>query len=307
MTFQPVLPPLLLVALGAAVVLARVVTLRHTARNRAARWRWAGLTVAALLLVAAATRPALGPAERAATQAADGTAPNVFLIVDRSPDMSVVENGADGARMDLARADVSALIERYPHARFALISFASRPSLDWPLSADTWSLGPVLSTLTPYASTPDGVGQTNVGVAGNVLRYQLFGAVQQYPRAKNLAFYLGAGAPESEQPPTEFDLPEGVVDGGAVLGYGPTTPVLRAVAEQIGVPYLPRDGRAPLATALPPAGPPAADAAIATEGAEPTELYWALALGAAVLLLLESYLVIREVRRSRLATADVGS
>lgn len=307
MTFQPVLPPLLLVALAAAVVAARVVTLRRTARTRAARWRWAGLTVAALLLVAAAARPTLTPVQRAATQTADGSAPNVFLVVDRSPDMGVVEPGADGSRMDLARADASALIERYPHARFGVISFAARPSLDWPLSADAWSLEPVLAALAPYDSPPDAVTQTSAGVAGNVLRYQLFGAVQQYPRAKNLVFYLGAGAPESEQPPTEFDLPEGVVDGGAVLGYGPATPVLRGVAEQLGVPYVSRGGRAPLAAALPPAELPAAGPAVASKGAEPTELYWALALGAAALLLLESYLLFRELRRTRLATADVGS
>ncbi|MDT5187364.1 MAG: Ca-activated chloride channel, partial [Mycobacterium sp.] len=213
------------------------------------------------------------------------------------------------------------LIDRYPDARFAVISFASRPSLDWPLSADTWSLRPVTSAMTPYASAPDAVVQTNVGAAGNVLRYQIIGARQQFPRAQNLVFYLGAGAAETQVPQRQFELPEGAVDGGAVLGYGsadggpiPGTDVarsaideqaLRGVADQIGVPYVPREGTTPLAGVLKDQGtvigPPPPVAAPAGR----TELYWAPAIGAAILVLIELYLVLLEFRRTRLANADV--
>ncbi|MDT7754176.1 MAG: hypothetical protein QOH27_74, partial [Mycobacterium sp.] len=63
MTFHAVLPPLLLAALAAAIVLARVLVLhrnRGTGRTRTALWRWVGLTSAALLLLCAAARPVLG-------------------------------------------------------------------------------------------------------------------------------------------------------------------------------------------------------------------------------------------------------
>ncbi|MDT5112311.1 MAG: Ca-activated chloride channel [Mycobacterium sp.] len=308
MTFHAVLPPLLLAALAAAIVLARVLVLhrnRGTGRTRTALWRWVGLTSAALLLLCAAARPVLGPDVPDVTRVADDNAPNVFLVVDRSPDMGIDESGDGRSPISEARADIVALIDRYPGARVAVIAFASRPSLDWPLSADTWSLRPVMSALTPYASAPDATAQANVGAAANVLRYQLFGAMQQYPRAKNQVFYLGAGALELDRPPSEFDLPEGSVDGGAVLGYGPAAASLRSVAAQIGVPYLSRDGRAPLADALPADPPGAAGPPLAAQVPEQAELYWAFALGAAALLLVELYLVLREFRRTRMASADV--
>lgn len=64
MTFQPVLSPLLLAAVAAIILVARIATLRRltsAARTRGTLWRWAGLTVAALLLVASAARPVLDP------------------------------------------------------------------------------------------------------------------------------------------------------------------------------------------------------------------------------------------------------
>ena len=156
-----------------------------------------------------------------------------------------------------------------------------------------------------------------------MLRYQLIGATQQYPRARTLVFYLGAGAPESEQPPRDFNLPDGAVDGGAVLGYGtadggpiPGTdvarsavdePDLRAIADQIGVPYVPaqrcRVGR--LRGADRPRRGRSRGRHRSPRTRRETELYWAPALLAAVLILVELYLVLREFRRTRLVTTGV--
>ncbi len=325
MTLQPALPVLMLAAIAAIVLAARIAELRRlppAARTRVTLWRWGGLTAAILLLVVAAARPVLDHGEDAATRVADPEAPNLFLVVDRSPDMRVPDAAGGAARMAAVRDDVAALLDRYPGARVALLSFASRAALDWPLSPDTWSLRPVAATLAPYAADAGAVDTTNAGAAANMLRYQLIGSVQQYPRAKNLVFYLGAGAPESDVPPRDFNLPEGAVDGGAVLGYGTAAggpiagtdvtrsaidePALRTVASQIGVPYLPRSGGEPLAAALP------ADATDVTRNQArtsavtgPTELYWAPAALAAVLVLVELYLVLREFRRTRLTAADV--
>jgi Ca-activated chloride channel family protein len=323
MTFEPVLPLLLLLALAAVIVAARVVALRRMTptRERSALWRWAGLTLAALLLLAAAARPMLGTDDQGPTRVAGDTAPNVFLVVDRSPGMGVEDWNGDRARMDGVRDDIAALIDLYPDARFAVIAFSSRPSLDWPLSADTFSLRPVMAAVAPYAATPDAIDQANAGAAGNVLRYQLIGASQQYPRAQNLVFYFGSGAAGSQPPQREFDLPDGAVDGGAVLGYGtaaggpiPGTdaatsaidePALRGVAEQIGVPYVARDGAVPVAQVLPDQGTEVGQAPTVTAPAGRTELYWVPAVGAAILILIELYLVLREFRRTRLANADV--
>lgn len=307
MSFQPVLPPLLLAAVAAAIILARLLVFRSMPP-----WRWAGVTLAALLLLCAAARPVLGT-EDGVTRTVGGSDPNVFLLVDRSAGMGVEDAGDGRSRMAAARNDIAAVLDRYPGARVAVIAFAARPSVDWPLSADVWSLRPVLAALTPYASTPDDVYQANAAAAGNTLRYQLIGAVQQYPQARNLVFYFGAGAGDSRSPPRQFNLPEGAVDGGAVLGYGTagadSTPIderaLRTVADEIGVPYVPRDGGTELDEAVPDADPGTDAEAAAPTSVPRTESYWIFAFGAAALLLVELYLVLREFRRSRLAVADV--
>lgn len=258
--------------------------------------RRSGLVVAAVLLLIAMFRPALGDGEPSVTRIAGEREPNVFLILDRSAEMS--------AHMALAHADVNAVIDRYPDARFSLITFDARPSLDWPLSADSWSLRPIIAAADPY---PRGAEvMTNAGAASTVLRYQLIGALQQFPKAENLVFYFGAGATDSAVPQREFQIPENAVDGGAVFGYRPDgAPVLQAVADQLDVDRLEREQTRSVADAIPdPADvEPAPENASASAG---FELYWVLAGIAAVLILAELYHALRHLRRTRLDRMAVG-
>jgi Ca-activated chloride channel homolog len=314
MTFQPVIAPVILMVIAVAVIAMRLITMRQLMKARtrwATVWRWSGLTLGLLLVVLAAARPGVDPVERQAAAAKQsGASANVFLIVDRSVDSGVEDFGDGQPRMSGIRADIAALIDRYPQARFAVITFASRPSLDWPLSEDTWSLAPVMARLHPYAGSPDDSSQVNSAAAANVLRYQLIAAGQQYPDSDSLVFYFGSGAAGSRAPQGEFDPPPGAVDGGAVLGYGTALndPGLRRIAQQLGVPYERRDAGRPFAQAeLDPdtAGqsrenPTAPSAAVAR-----TELYWVFTALAAVLLLVEIYLTARELRRARMAHRDV--
>ncbi|MBU9767323.1 VWA domain-containing protein [Mycobacterium sp. TNTM28] len=293
----PVLPPVLLAALAVVLVVARAVTferVRTQGGGWPAVWRWSALTGAGLLLLMAGLGPVVGDARDTVPRPAGDRDPSIFVVLDRSPEMA--QSGA--------REDIAALIERYPHARFAVIGFADRPSLQWPLSADTWGLRAVVSALDAHPATAEG-RQTNVGAAAGVLRYQLISAAAQFPRAQNLVFYLGAGAPESQAPQRGFQLPEDTVDGGAVLGYGTAgTPALRAVADQIGVPFVPRTGDTPLAAAL-PGGPTPDQAPAVTSDRAGVELYWVFAGAAGLLVLVELYLVLRELRRMQ--SVDVGS
>ncbi|MDV3123638.1 VWA domain-containing protein [Mycobacterium sp. 21AC1] len=288
MTFNPVLPPLILGLLAVVIVVACAMAFQ-TKTGRAAVWRWIGVTAGAVLLLVAAARPVLGADADAPTRVAGDSEPSIFLVVDRSAGMQ--------PGIDQVRSDIAALLDRYPNARFAVVTFAARATLDWPLSQDTWSLKPLLATVTPSTSAPE---TTDVGAASTILRYQLISAVQQYPRAQNLVFYLGAGAPESEVPQRQFELPERAVDGGAVLGYGDgDSAALRGVADQIGVPYVPRTGSdARLDDAL-PTDATGLQAPVVAVDTERTELYWVFALGAGVLILIELYLVLRDFRRIR--------
>ncbi len=290
MTLNPVLPPVLLVLLAATLVATRAAAwwrLTRGATSRSALWRWTGLSVAVLLLMAAAMRPVLG-ATASAQEPADAREPNVFLVIDRSPEIA-----APGQ----VNSDVTQLIDHYPKARFAVIGFASGPRLEWPLSADSWSLKPVVTAAATYPA-PDGAA-TDAGAASTVLRYQLLSAAQQYPQAENLVYYLGTGTPKGRTPQREFALPDNSVAGGAVFGYGSDgIPSLQSVAEQIGVRYVQRTGPSiPTEALAEPPAPVQQDTRRASSG---TELYWALTGPAAILILIELYLVLREVARTRL-------
>lgn len=319
MTFEPVLPGPILAVVAVALIGARLVTLRQVLmvtgpRRRSAVLRWSGLTLAVVLLLAALARPGTGAVTPDTTSAAPATGdPNVFLIVDRSVDSGVADHGGL-PRIDGMRADIETVIRRYPQARFAVISFAARPSLDWPLSGDVYSLAAVIAGLTPYAGEPDAAAQVNAGAAANVLRYQLIQAAQQYPKSTNLVFYFGSGAGGSEAPQGRFDPGPGTVDGGAVLGYGTATPAdgaplneaaLRGVADQLGVPYTHREYGRPLDSQLPETAATQSGGVTDPAQGTRTELYWMLALVVAGLVLVEIYLNVRELRRSRSARRDV--
>jgi len=343
MSLHPVVPPAILLLIAAVVVAARAAVLSAvlartgSPNRRPALLRWGASTAAVLLLVLAAARPGLdsassGEPDRDLTATSQGADVNVFFVVDRSVDSRVADYGERTSRMTGIRADIAAVIDTYPKARFAMIGFASRPSVDWPLSEDPWSLKAVVAGLSPYVSVPpEAAYRVDAAAAANVLRYQLIQAAQQYPGAQNLVFYFGEGAGGSTAPQGSFSV-GGRVAGGAVFGYGTPAggpipgayagdavtyvadprsgapvisavnePGLRRVADDLGLPYIHREPGVPL-TGLPAPRPGAGgEAAVLTATPLPrrVELYWVLALVAAALLLPEIHLLVREFRRDR--------
>lgn len=307
MTFQPILPWPILAVVAGALLLARVVALRQvllSAGHRRGRavLRWSGVTLAVLLLITATTRPALldnGKGQGA--RAAAGANLNVFLVVDRSAGANAEDYGNGEPQIAGMRDDIAALIKQYPAARYALIGFASKASLDWPLSEDVWSLRPTVAALGSQSAGYD----ANASAADNVLRYQLIQATQQYPGSRNVVLYFGSGAPGSRAPQGDFNLMGGSVAGGAVLGYGSgdaiDEPELHRIAAQLDVPYVHRGLGQPFQVGLPDTPGRGGDAS------DRTELYWLPALLAAGLLLAEIYLSVREFRRGRIARRDLAS
>jgi hypothetical protein len=315
MMFQPVLPWAILAVVAGALALARLVALRQvlwSAGRRRVRvvLRWSVVTLVVLLLIVAATRPALRDNEtRRGTTAAPGGNLNVFLVVDRSVTSSVedyVNGGPVEPRIAGMGDDIEALTRQYPAARYALIGFAARAVLEWPLSEDVRSLRPTIAALGSYPSGPDARFEVDVAAAGNLLRYQLIQAAQQYPASRNVVVYFGSGAPGSRAPQGDFDLTRGLVDGGAVLSYGRSEAIgeaeLRQVAGQLAVPYVHRDPGQAFRPDLPDT--PNATG-IRSADVERIELYWLPALLAAGLLLIEIYLSVREYRRGRIARRDL--
>lgn len=290
MTFQPVLPWAILAVIAGALALARAVVLWRvvsSAGSRRAVSRWSGVTLAVLLLITATSLPALRADEnQRGTTAASGENLNVFLVVDRS---------TDEPQLVRMRDDIAELTKRYSSARYALVGFGSKASLDWPLSEDVWSLRPTIAALGSVQDHAD----VNAAAANNVLRYQLMQAAQEYPGSRNVVLYFGSGAPGSHIPQGDFDLARESVAAGAVVGYGGAInePELLQIAGQLGLPYVRREPSQPFQPDLPDT-PHNAEA-------KRIELYWLPALFAAGLLLAVIYFSAREFRRSRIARRDL--
>lgn len=287
MTFAPVGSTTLILVIATVVVLLRVLALYRIwsqPRSRG-RWRalarWAGLTAAVLLLIGAAARPGIDTDHEVPAEAAAPAGPNIFLVVDRSAESPVID----------MRAQLTGVLDEYPRARVALISFATGATIDWPLSEDVASLRSVIGGLTPYVpSVPDAQLRANAFAARDVLRSKIDTAATQYPGTANLVFYFGTGDPGSVVSRGAFELAPGSVAGGAVFAYQPAdTARLQEIADQLGV---------PLGAALPDIG---ADGSIeSVQVADRREFYWAAALLAALLLLAEIAFTLREYHRNRL-------
>lgn len=296
MTFDPVLPPLVLIAVAVVLLLLRA--LSAWPAITAGGWtplRWGAMTLAVALLLLAAARPAVGMRADVRPPSSTSGGENIYLVVDRSPD-SVIPDVDGRPRMISIRDDVRAVIDSHPDARFAVISFADRPAVDWPLSADTWSLRPVVAALDAVPGVS--VDQVNAAAAATVLRYQLISAAQQYPGSDSLVYYFGSGAPQSTVPQGQFQV--GRIDGGQVFGYGSDAvgeQRLRDVAGQLGVGLWVRSspGQPLPATAEPTDSPPAGG----VTGERRDEFYWLLTLVASALLLVEIGWSLRDLRRAR--------
>jgi Ca-activated chloride channel homolog len=348
MTFQPVLPVWLLVIIALVLIgvrmtaLYRVLVRTGPGRYRPVVLRWSGLTLALLLLVMTATRPGLqsGDSHSGArpprAPAASTANLNVFFVVDRSVDSRIEDFAEHTSRMAGIRADIAALIDQYPHARFSVIGFASKAQEMWPLSDDQWSLTPLIDGMSSYTEVPeDAMFQVDAGAANDTLHDTLTRARNQHTGSKNVVFYLGCGASGSRAPQTGFTLGD-LVAGGAVLGYG--TPAggpiprgfvggnliymadqqskatlinsigedtLKALAGELGVTYYHREKDQPISAVMPTvtADPaPEANPILASQTVERTELYWLFSVLAAALILTEIYLTIRDYRRTHRGT-----
>ncbi|GFM17694.1 MULTISPECIES: VWA domain-containing protein [Mycobacteriaceae] len=297
MTFDPVLPPVALAALAAVILALRAVVLRPATRS--GRWgvlRWAATTGALMLVVLAAARPGVDAAAERTADHAGASGANVFFVVDLSADSAIADIGG-ATRMSAIREDIDALTAAHEDARFGVITFTSRPAVAWPLSGDAWSLRPLVDTLSPAAGPAAAADQANAAAAANVLRYQLIAARQRYPQAEELVYYFGSGAAQSTSPQSRFAAE--AVDGGAVFGYdgGDGAARLRAISDQLGVPYVDRAAGDPVRAAE----TGSADAATLTESRPRTEYYWVLTSLASALLLIEIGLTVRDLRRTRLS------
>ncbi|MCV7281800.1 VWA domain-containing protein [Mycolicibacterium flavescens] len=348
MTFLPVLPVYVLAVFAAVIVIVRVVTLyRLLVRTPAGRYRtvvlrWSGLTFAVLLLVLAALRPGypLDGDRTASATASYVSDVNLILVVDRSVTSRVADYGDKQARMVGIRDDITALLDEYRGARVAMIGFATKAAVDWPLSADEFGFRAYAKNLSAYSLTAfDAVDYINPTSPNDPLRQQLEQTRKGYPRAQNVVFYFGDGTLGSKVQYEPFDVPTDLITGGAVFGYGTANggpipgsfaagrkaylPVagtstlmnssvdeqrLESIADSLKLPYFHREAGQDITPVLPAVNagsmPDVVDAGRGDPMVGRTEWYWVFALLASALVLVEMILTVREYRRNRLSRSD---
>ncbi|OHU46055.1 hypothetical protein BKG82_28010 [Mycobacteroides chelonae] len=323
----PVFPIWLIAVLVVLAVIIRATLLLVISRRRGRTPTgrdWARLGTATLALVClavAATRPGEDTFDKPRPQPARVTqesSTNVFFVVDRSANM--LAGDFDGQYRNVgAVADMNAIIQKYPKARYAVISYTDTPKIEWPISADVWSFIPFVAYMQPFGRPEYGRQgnnwddtKTSVDITSPnaTLKEQLAQASKTYPGSTNLVFVFGS---RTDAANSTYDFPHGAISGGAVFGYG--TPAgapievygekgsmtavsklnekaLSEVAANLGIPYHQRAGGP-----LPPEFlPPVATQQITVESevvraAIPRriEYYWIFAAAAAVLFGVELF------------------
>ncbi|SEB37218.1 Ca-activated chloride channel family protein [Microbacterium hydrocarbonoxydans] len=325
MIFQPVLNIFLLVLLCAPVAALAVLALvKAKGRGRAL---WAMRLVLLLACFVLFLRPGI-PGGATQTLATDT---DIVLVVDTTASIVAEDWDGDQPRLDGVRADVQAIVDEYPGARFALITFDASADLRLPLTTDTTALVSSLEVLRPEVTSQS--RGSSIGIANELLADTLSNAAESSPDRSRMVFYFGDGEQTVTSAPEPFDGSEKLTDAGAVFGYGTAEggPMklttgsvgdssseyieyeganalsvideknLEAIAAELGVPYEHRTADAE--PELPEA--PSTTTSYAESGSvgSVTELYWIAALVIVALLGVELTRASMLVARLRLLRA----
>ncbi|WP_081709975.1 VWA domain-containing protein [Arthrobacter sp. 35W] len=343
MTLLPVLPLWLMIPLALALVLlggaAALLWRSRTAAVSANGARPASMApaVRAAALVALVLLAALRPGFPGGTAQQISTQLNVFFVVDTTSSSNAEDFGPSATRLDGMKTDIEAIAAALPGARYSMLTFDSSAVVRLPLTTDANALDTMVDILSPEVTLFS--RGSSVTVAADALKDRLEAARKAHPDRPRLVFYLGDGEQTADKAPAPFNLPENLVNGGAVLGYGTVDggrmrensgypldrpeqyitdystggskdavsrldeKMLRTLADQLTVPYVHRNAGDPIAAALVDASAAgmAPDDAATTAGR--IELYWIFALAAFAVVLWEIVDSGRRLRRLSVRTA----
>lgn len=224
MTFRPLMEPGAIVFYG-LVLLALILVGCFRAKSAvdshpgAARpWLvWLRRALIAALVVFSLA----GPAVR---EAGEETTSNVEIVfaVDRTGSMAA-EDGPGGApRFDGVRADIAAIVEGSPGARYAVLTWDSSARVELPFTTDASAVLSFAEVLHQEITVYSKGSSLDRPVAE--LKDLLESAAEQRP--ENVRYLIlfsdgeASGGSATQEPATAFESLRTLIDGGGVIGYG---------------------------------------------------------------------------------------
>ncbi|WP_341976578.1 VWA domain-containing protein [Microbacterium sp. LTA6] len=212
MIFQPVLHPLLLLLLCAPVAAVAVMAMVRS-KDKAL---WALRLVLLLACFVMFLRPGI-PGGATQTLATDT---DIVLVVDTTASIVAEDWNGEEPRLDGVRDDIQAIVDEYPGARFALITFDASAQLRLPLTTDTTALISSLEVLRPEVTSQS--RGSSIGIANRLLADTLKGASERASDRSRMVFYFGDGEQTANSSPESFRSSAKYADAGMVFGYGTT-------------------------------------------------------------------------------------
>lgn len=271
MTIHPILPVWALALLVLPLLVFCVVML---VRQRTRRLAWIRRTAIAAAIAAIAIGPST--TELQATTVQSNAA--IFFVVDRTGSMAAEDWNEGQPRLEGVKADINAIVEQFPGARFSIIAWDSQATRQLPLTTDARAVKSWTDTLRQELTNFSTGSQVDRPL--DALTEALAGAAERTPEDIRLVYFLSDGEntdgddSSASAPLRSYEAAGELTDGGGVLGYGTTeggrmrsydgvTPVadspyiqdpatgtdaisvidevtLRTIAEQLGVPYVHR-------------------------------------------------------------------
>ncbi|MGO2746628.1 MAG: vWA domain-containing protein [Microbacterium sp.] len=215
MIFQPVLNVFLLILLFAPVVGVAVWMLtKGNPSTGSGTVMWSLRLVMLLACFMMLLRPGI-PGGATQTLATDT---DIVIVLDTTASIVAEDWDGDQPRLDGVRADVQSIVDEYPGARFALITFDASAEQRLPLTTDTTALMSSLEILHPEVTSQS--RGSSIGIANTMLQETLAAAAESAPDRSRMVFYLGDGEQTVIAEPESFAGSAEFVDGGGVLGYG---------------------------------------------------------------------------------------
>ncbi|WP_374945397.1 VWA domain-containing protein [Agreia sp.] len=332
MSLSPVLPLPLLIAVF-SVLAAFVVWQLVLRENRPRRLSWSLRGAMVVLVLVIAFRPGVpgyGGAEAT-------TETDVFFVVDTTTSIVAEDYAGERPRLDGVKSDIADLVESYPGAKFALLTFDSSAVLRVPLTSDATAIANAGEVLAPEITSYS--AGSSVAQAKDLLASTLQRAHESEPERSRVVYYFGDGEQTSSSPVESFDESAPLVNGGLVFGYGTEAggPMrvqtgyydddktddgyvtldtgsearssideqnLRTIADQLGIDYEHRGapGNPPVA----PAGSSSTTSSSDGTARGTVELYWIPAAALVLLAAAQAVTVLRRLRDLRVAGGKHG-